>query len=87
MDQRIIYPNGEGGIAIIIPIAGCGLTIEQIARKDVPQGLPYRILPAADIPEDRTFRGAWEADFNDPDGYGDPAGYWADYAAQMEERA
>ena len=59
MNQRIIYPNDEGGIAIIIP-ADCGLTIEEIAAKDVPTGKPYSIVDAADIPTDRTFRGAWE---------------------------
>ena len=35
MDQRIIYQNGTGGVAIITP-CDCGLTIEQIAAKDVP---------------------------------------------------
>lgn len=86
MDQRIIYPNADG-LSVVIPIPDCGLSIDQIARKDVPQGIPYRIVAAVDIPEDRTFRAAWEADFSDPDGYGDPAGYWADYAAQLEEQA
>ena len=59
MNQRIIYPNDDGGVAIIIP-ADCGLTIEQIAAKDVPQGKPYKIVDVADIPTDRTFRNAWE---------------------------
>jgi hypothetical protein len=35
MNQRIIYQNESGGVAIIIP-CDCGLTIEQIAAKDVP---------------------------------------------------
>lgn len=60
MDQRIIYPNDTGGVAIIIPAANCGLTIEQIAEKDVPPGKPYKIVPASVIPTDRTFRAAWE---------------------------
>ena len=57
---RIIYPTPEGGVAIIIPAAECGLTPEQIAAKDVPAGVPYRIVDASDIPSDRTFRNAWE---------------------------
>jgi hypothetical protein len=57
---RIIYPTPEGGVAIIVPAPDCGLTIEQIAAKDVPAGLPFRIVEASDIPEDRTFRNAWE---------------------------
>ena len=59
-DPRIIYPTPEGGVAIIIPAPDCGLTIEQIAAKDVPAGVPFRIVEATDIPEDRTFRNAWE---------------------------
>jgi hypothetical protein len=57
---RIIYPTPEGGVAIIIPAPDCGLTVEQIAAKDVPAGVPYRIVSSADIPSDRTFRNAWE---------------------------
>jgi hypothetical protein len=59
-NPRIIYPTPEGGVAIIIPAPDCGLTIEQIAAKDVPAGVPFRIVEAADIPDDRTFRNAWE---------------------------
>lgn len=69
MDSRIIYPNNDGGIAILIP-AECGLTIEQIAAKDVPTGKPYLIVDASEIPEERTYREAWVADFSDPDGVG-----------------
>ena len=60
MNQRIIYPTDEGGVSVIIPAPDCGLTIEQIAEKDVPTGRPFRIVDAADIPADRTFREAWE---------------------------
>jgi len=59
MNQRIIYPTDDGGVAILIP-ADCGLTIEEIAVKDVPEGKPYKIVDVADIPTDRTFRNAWE---------------------------
>ena len=60
MNQRIIYPNDEGGVAIIVPAVECGLTIEEIAAKDVPAGKPYKIVDVTDIPTDRTFRDAWE---------------------------
>ena len=59
MNQRIIYPADDGGVAVIIPAPECGLTIEEIAAKDVPAGKPYEIVDASDIPSDRTFRGAW----------------------------
>lgn len=60
MDKRIIYATPEGGVAIIVPAPNSGLTIEQIAEKDVPAGAKYQIVDAADIPTDRTFRNAWE---------------------------
>ena len=59
-EKRIIYPTNDGGVAIIIPAPECGLTIEEIAVKDVPAGKPYKIVDSADIPSDRTFRNAWE---------------------------
>jgi hypothetical protein len=66
--KRIIYQNESGGISVIIPTGE--LSIEGVAQKDVPAGVPYLLADVADIPEDRTFRGAWEADFSNPDGYG-----------------
>jgi hypothetical protein len=60
MNSRIIYPTDDGGVAIIIPAPECDLSIEEIAAKDVPTGKPYKIVDVADIPEDRTFRNAWE---------------------------
>lgn len=59
-EKRIIYPTDDGGVAVIIPAQGCGLTIEEIAAKDVPQGKQYKIVNASEIPSDRTFRNAWE---------------------------
>ena len=59
MNQRIIYPTDNGGVAVIIPASECGLSIEEIAAKDVPAGKPFQIVDASDIPTDRTFRAAW----------------------------
>jgi hypothetical protein len=62
MNQRIIYPTDDGGVAIIIPAPEYleTHTIEELAAKDVPAGKPYKIVDVADIPTDRTFRNAWE---------------------------
>jgi hypothetical protein len=60
MEKRIIYPKDDGGVAIVIPAPDCGLTIEEIAAKDVPQGKPFKIVDVSEIPADRTFRNAWE---------------------------
>jgi hypothetical protein len=64
MNSRIIYPRDDG-VAIIVPTPECGLTIEEIAAKDVPAGKPFKIVDVADIPTDRTFRNAWQADFTE----------------------
>ena len=73
MNQRIIFPNDEGGVSVIVPSPNCELTIEEIAAKDVPPVVvmqdgvvvsstprPFKIVDVADIPSDRTFRNAWE---------------------------
>lgn len=60
MDKRIIYKTDEGGVAVIVPAPDCGLTIDEIARKDVPAGKQFFIVDASEVPSDRTFRNAWE---------------------------
>lgn len=62
MTKRIIYPDDEGGVAVVIPSPEAleTMTIEEIAAKDVPAGKPYKIVDVSDIPADRTFRNAWE---------------------------
>lgn len=88
MTQRIIYQNDEGGVSIIIPSLNSGLSIEELARKDVPAGVAYKIVNTDDIPSDRTFRGAWEADITEPDGYGIGHEAWfAEQAAKQQEVA
>lgn len=59
MNQRILFPTPDGGVAIIIPTGE--LSIEEVAAKDVPEGVAFEIVAADDIPADRTFRGAWVA--------------------------
>ena len=66
-NKRIIYQNDKGGVAVLIP-ADCGLTIEQIAAKDVPTGKAYKIVDVSEIPTDREWRNEWtvdEADLTD----------------------
>jgi len=107
MNKRIIYPNDEGGVSILIPAPEARKQVlvseaitelvkhdavfdedgkeispayeetviitpavyrdetdqefaEWIAAKDVPAGKPFQIVDVSDIPEDRTFRDAWE---------------------------
>ena len=70
-EQRIIYQNEHGGVSVIIPFLGSGLTIGQIAEKDVPTGKPYKIIDAEEIPTDRSARNGWTVDVADlTDGVG-----------------
>lgn len=62
--MKIIYKNESGGVSIIHPSPEAikVMTIEEIALKDVPTGLAFAIVEDSAIPEDRTFRDAWELD-------------------------
>ena len=59
--NRIIYNQDNGTVAVIIPTPEAleQHSIQAIAIKDVPAGKPFKIVDAADIPSDRTFREAW----------------------------
>jgi hypothetical protein len=57
--KRIIYQNKSGGVSVIHPTGE--LSIEEVAAKDVPEGVAYEIVEDDAIPSDRTFRGAWVA--------------------------
>ena len=72
--KRIIYKQNEGGVAVVIPSPEALeiMTVEQIAKKDVPTGLKYKIVDISEISSDRTFRNAWEIDEAElTDGVGD----------------
>ena len=69
--QYVIYPQEEfaNSVAIIIPTGE--IPIEEVARKDVPKGIPYLIVNKSDMPfEHYDFADSWEADFSNPHGYG-----------------
>lgn len=58
--SRILYQNPDGSVAVLIPAPECGLTIEEIAAKDLPPDVTvYHLVEDTDIPTDRTFRNAW----------------------------
>ena len=58
--MKIIYPAATGGVAVIHPTGE--LSIEEVAKKDVPAGVAYTIVNDEDVPSDRTFRNAWKHD-------------------------
>jgi hypothetical protein len=62
--KRIIYKNPDNSVSIIIPAPEAlqSMTIEQIAKKDVPTGYKYKIVDVSEVPSDREFRNAWTID-------------------------
>lgn len=59
MTKQIVYPNILGGVSVVVPFE-CGLTVEQIAEKDVPKGTQYKIFDVSELPADYDFFDAWE---------------------------
>ena len=69
--MRIIYKTSENTVSVIAPSQNWSGTMEELAQKDVPTGLKYKIVEDSVIPSDRSFRGAWEVDEKDlTDGVG-----------------
>tara|TARA_R100000231_G_scaffold35424_1_gene31359 strand:- start:316 stop:516 length:201 start_codon:yes stop_codon:yes gene_type:complete len=58
-DKRIVYMQDDGTVAIMIPTDNCGLTVEEIQAKDVPDGKTSYIIDKTEVPTDRSFRNAW----------------------------
>jgi hypothetical protein len=61
MDKRILFQPPGAVVHVLIPVE-CGLTLEEIGVKDVPEGLPFWIVDIEAVPADRSFRAAWELD-------------------------
>ena len=64
MSNVIIYKNADNSVSVIHPTeeALSAHTIQEIAEKDVPSGLAFKIVPTSDLPSDRAFRNAWAVD-------------------------
>lgn len=86
MTNLVVYKNDDGVAVILIPALECGLTIEQIALKDVPFGKPFKIITASDLPEDQSTRNAWTVDEADlTDGVGADYGIGSENVFVMPE--
>lgn len=62
--MKIIYKNENGGVSVLHPAeeALSFMTIDEIAKKDVPTGVKYKIVEDSYLPADRTYRDAWTID-------------------------
>jgi hypothetical protein len=72
-DYRLVYTNPDTGILCIIIPTG-EVPIEQVAKGSVPSEVEYWEVHKNDIPEDRSFRDAWELDksiVGEPNGIGE----------------
>lgn len=64
-DLRIIYPNGQGGIAVLIPAPG--VSFERLLQDVPPQYKEQaQVIFASEQPSCRMFRGAWRAEGSGP---------------------
>lgn len=57
--MRIIYKDSDG-VKVIIPSPHYKGTLDELAKKRVPEGLTYKIVSDDSIPSDRYFRNAWD---------------------------
>lgn len=62
--MKIIYKNEMGGVSILHPTeeALAFMSIDEIAKKDIPTGVKYKIVDDSYLPTDRTYRDAWTID-------------------------
>lgn len=72
-DPVIIYPNGSGGVALVVPNLACGIPVLQIGRKDTPAGTPFLIVERSSLPAEL---GTYMPDFSAPSGVGIGAEAW-----------
>ena len=76
-NKRIIYKKKNGVVSIITPAPDAlkSMTVEEIAKKDVPKNYKYKIVDVSEISSDRTFRDAWVIDDSElTDGTGENHG-------------
>jgi hypothetical protein len=61
MSKVIIYNQENGIMAVCVPAENCGLTVQEIAAKDCPEGA--KIIDRTDLDSlDNEFRNAWTCD-------------------------
>ena len=60
--MKIIFKTEENTVTVIHPVPEWSGTMEELAQKDVPTGLKYKIVEDSVISSDRSFRNAWEVD-------------------------
>lgn len=78
--QKIIYPSASGSVAVVVPAEG--MQVLDVALKDVPAGVPFRIVSAETVPPSGS-RAGWTPSFAEPDGHGLGHDAWAASGTQL----
>lgn len=74
MNKLIIYKEDKGTVSVVHPTqtALAIFDIDEIAKRSVPHGKPYKIIDASELPSDRSQRDSWVVDDTDlTDGIGE----------------
>ena len=69
---RLLYTEPSTGMVHIVHPSGES-SIDFIAKHAIPKNAPYWIILGTELPEDRSFRDAWELDLSilgEPNGVG-----------------
>tara|TARA_R100001594_G_scaffold142967_1_gene190456 strand:+ start:986 stop:1216 length:231 start_codon:yes stop_codon:yes gene_type:complete len=69
--MKVIIYKKESQLIVVHPAIPSD-DVDELAKKDVPSGVNYKIIDIKELPDNRDFRGAWEYDFakNGYDGVG-----------------
>lgn len=64
MKKLVVYKTEADDVVVLIPTdeAVQKYGVLAVAQKDVPPGVPFKIITQDDLPADRTFRAAWDID-------------------------
>ena len=57
-DKNIVYTVADC-LVVVMPADNCGLTVEEIQAKDVPDGVTSYIVDHSSLPTDTNFQNAW----------------------------
>ena len=68
--KAIIFPSDDGVSVAVGYVVDPSASPAETAKVIVPQGRPYLVLNANELPDAR-YQAAWRADFSNPDGYGE----------------
>jgi hypothetical protein len=65
MSKVIVWLQDNGIVAVTFPAPNIELTLDEVAKKDLPTGKKYKIVDVSELPEHNEFRDAWTVDEND----------------------